>query len=43
MVAFRPVSTSATAMADFIGPPPGLSSRSPVMLISPPSPWKMKS
>ena len=27
MVAFRPVSTSVIAMADFIGPPPGLSSR----------------
>ena len=42
-VAFMPVSTSVTAIATFTGPPPGPSSRCPLMLISPPSPCAMKS
>ena len=43
MVAYIPVMTSAIAMPAFCGPPPGRSSRSPVMLIRPPMPWMTKS
>ena len=42
-VAYMPVSTSAIATPTFCGPPPGRSSRSPVMLIRPPNPWNTKS
>ena len=42
-LAYMPVSTSVTAIPTFCGPPPGRSSRSPVMLISPHMPWKTKS
>jgi len=42
-LAYMPVITSVIAMPTFCGPPPGRSSRSPVMLMSPPMPWKMKS
>ncbi|KAG1316760.1 hypothetical protein G6F63_015935 [Rhizopus arrhizus] len=42
-VEYMPVIRSATATPAFCGPPPGRASRSPVMLISPPMPWIMKS
>ncbi len=43
LVAYIPVKRSATATPTFCGPPPGRSSRSPVTLMRPPSPWIMKS
>ncbi|CFN74699.1 Uncharacterised protein [Bordetella pertussis] len=42
-VEYMPVIRSVTATPAFCGPPPGRSSRSPVMLIRPPMPWIMKS
>ncbi len=42
-LAYMAVRMSVMAMPTFIGPPPGTSSRSPVMLISPPMPWNTKS
>ena len=39
MVEYMPVMMSVTATPTFCGPPPGSSSRSPVMLINPPIPW----
>ena len=42
-LAYMPVIMSAIGMPAFCGPPPGRSSRSPVMLIRPPMPWIMKS
>ena len=38
-----PVMMSEIGIPAFCGPPPGRSSRSPVMLIMPPMPWIMKS
>jgi hypothetical protein len=38
-----PVMMSPIGMPAFCGPPPGRSSRSPVMLINPAMPWIMKS
>ena len=43
VVAYMPVIRSATATPTFIGPAPGWPSGTPVMLISPPMPWKTKS
>ena len=43
LVAYMPVKRSETATPTFCGPPPGRSSRSPVTLMRPPSPWTMKS
>ncbi|MNC93775.1 hypothetical protein D3C83_104830 [compost metagenome] len=42
-LAYIPVRTSVMAMPTFWGPAPGCPSRSPVIDISPPMPWKMKS
>ncbi len=42
-LAYMPVSTSVMAMPTFCGPAPGWPSRSPVIDINPPMPWKMKS
>ena len=41
--AYMPVIRSTIGMPTFCGPPPGLSSRSPVTLIIPPIAWIMKS
>ena len=43
IVAYIPVMMSAIGMPTRCGPPPGRSSRSPVMLMTPPMPWIMKS
>ena len=42
-VEYMPVIRSETATPAFCGPPPGRSSRSPVMDMNPPMPWMMKS
>jgi hypothetical protein len=42
-VAYMPPITSVTAMPTFCGPPPGMSSRSPVMLMMPLIAWNTKS
>ena len=42
-VAYMPVIRSAAATPTFCGPPPGRSSRSPVMLMMPPAPWAIRS
>ena len=42
-VAYMPVERSATATPTRCGPPPGLPSTSPVMLIRPAIAWMMKS
>jgi hypothetical protein len=42
-VAYMPVIRSLTATPAFCGPPPGRSSRSPVIDMKPPMPWMMKS
>ena len=41
--AYMPVIRSTIGTPTFCGPPPGWSSRSPVMLISPPIAWIRKS
>ena len=41
--AYIPVIRSLTATPAFCGPPPGRSSRSPVIDMKPPMPWMMKS
>ncbi len=43
VVAYTPVIRSATATPTFCGSLPGVLSRSPVMLISPPVAWIAKS